>query len=328
MIDCPIMTKGLNWGVLGTARIATDSVIPAIKASKSGKVVAIASRSPAKAKAVGRASGIPECYSGYEKLLNSPSVDAVYIPLPNGLHKEWAIRAAEKGKHVLCEKPISTNATECQEMIDACRRHNVLLMEAFMYLFHPQTKMLRKLVDEGIVGNPSIVRSSFTILLRNLDDIRYQRDLGGGSLLDLGSYCVNVTRALMRGEPVRVRAMAKVHKTAGVDVAFAGLVRFKDDSIGLFDCGFESPHYSHLEVHGDKGTLEVLNPFTPRDHPTMLLHNRETKRYVSRAGNMYKLMVEHFSDCVCNNHEPACTAKDSLKNMQLIDELTKSAISA
>ena len=320
------MTNSLNWGILGTARIATDSVIPAIRTSKNGKVVAIASRSQAKAEAAGRALGIPEWYSSYERLLSSSAVDAIYIPLPNGLHKEWVIKAAEKGKHVLCEKPISTNATECREMIDACRRYDVLFMEAFMYLFHPQTKMLRKLLDEGILGKPSLVRSSFSILLNNLDDIRYQRDLGGGSLLDLGSYCVNITRILLHGDPTEVHAIAKLHKTKGVDVAFAGMIRFRDDSIGLFDCGFDSPYRNHLEVIGDEGTLEVPYPFTPEDSPTMLLHSGGTKRITSQAENMYKLMVEHFSDCVLESRQPAYTPNDSLKNMQLIDELTKSVI--
>jgi D-xylose 1-dehydrogenase (NADP+, D-xylono-1,5-lactone-forming) len=320
------LTRSLNWGVLGTARIATDSVIPAIRMSKNAKVVAIASRSQQKAEAVGRALGIPEWYSSYEELLSSPAVEAIYIPLPNRLHKEWVIKAAEKGKHVMCEKPISTNAKECQEMIDACRRYDVLLMEAFMYLFHPQTNMLRKLLDEGILGKPSLVRSSFTILLNNLDDIRYQRDLGGGSLLDLGSYCVNVTRILLQSDPTEVRAIAKLHKTKGVDVTFAGMIRFKDDSIGLFDCGFDSPYRNHLEVIGDKGTLEVPYPFTPEDSPTMVLQSRETKRISSQAGNMYKLMVEHFSDCILGSRQPAYTPNDSLKNMQLIDELVKSAI--
>jgi D-xylose 1-dehydrogenase (NADP+, D-xylono-1,5-lactone-forming) len=319
------LNRSLNWGVLGTAWIATDAVIPAIKASKNGKVVAIASRSQAKAEAVGRALGIPKCYSGYERLLDSPVVDAVYIPLPNGLHKEWVMKAAEKGKHVLCEKPISVNETECQEMIDACRKHNVLLMEAFMYLFHPQTNMLRKMLDEGILGKASLVRSSFTIMLSDLNDIRYQKNLGGGSLLDLGSYCVNATRMLLGGDPTEVSAMEKVHKTKGVDVAFAGLMRFKDDSIGLFDCGFESPYRNHLEVIGDKGTLEVPNPFTPKDRPTILLHNGETKKFVSQADNMYKLMAEHFSDCIFESREPAYAPNDSLRNMRLIDELVESA---
>jgi predicted dehydrogenase len=162
-------------------------------------------------------------------------------------------------------------------------------------------------------------------LLSNLDDIRYRRELGGGSLLDLGSYCVNVSRTLLNGNPVEVHAIAKMHKTRGVDVAFAGLIKFRNNSIGLFDCGFESPHRNHLEVVGERGTLEVLDPFRPRDTPTMILHNGKTKKFVSKEEDMYKLMVEHFSDCALENRLPAYSPNDSLKNMQLIDELVKSA---
>lgn len=288
-------------------------------------MIAIASRTQTKAEGVGRTLCIPNHFSSYERLLNSPEVEAVYVPLPNGLHAEWVIKAAEKGKHVLCEKPISTNAAECQNMIDACEKHNVWLMEAFMYRFHPQTITLRKLLDEHVIGEVSLVRSSFTILLSNLKDIRYQKDLGGGCLLDVGSYCVNITRLVIHDEPKEVHAITRLNQTKGVDVAFAGLIRFKSNSLGLFDCGFESPYRHHLEVVGDKGTLEVPNPFNPRDSPTILLHDKGTKKIMSQTEDMYKLMVEHFSDCILENHTPAYTPHDSLENMQLIDELVKSS---
>lgn len=287
--------------------------------------VAIASRSQAKAEEVGRSLAIPNRFSSYEKMLDSPEVEAVYIPLPNGLHMEWVIRAAENGKHVLCEKPISTNATECRRMIDACREHGVLLMEAFMYRFHPQTITLRRLLDDEVVGRVSVVRSSFTISLSNLEDIRYQRNLGGGCLLDVGSYCVNVTRLVARDEPIEVHAMARLDERKNVDVSFAGLIRFKRNLFGLFDCGFGSPYRHHLEIVGDKGTLEVPRPFNPGNPPIMLLHNGGTKEIASENGNMYKLMTEHFSECALENHTPAYTPDDSLKNMQLIDELVKSS---
>lgn len=319
------MSRTLNWGILSTARIGVNSVIPAIKQSENGNVVAIASRTLEKAERVGRSLGIPRRLSSYEGLLNSPEVEAIYIPLPNGLHKEWVIKAAEKGKHVLCEKPISVNAAECQEMIDSCNKHGVTLMEAFMYRFHPQTNALKKLLNEGALGRVSLVRSSFTILLKDPEDIRYKRNLGGGSLLDVGSYCVNITNSIIHDTPVEVHAVAKRKQKEGVDVSFAGLVRFKSDSIGVLDCGFGSPHHNHLEVVGDKGTLEVPNVFTPKDSPAMFLYNGKKREIVNPTANSYRLMVEHFSDCVLNNRVPDYTPYDSLRNMQLIDDLTSSS---
>jgi len=319
------LARSLNWGILSTARIAVDSVIPAIKQSKNGKVVAIASRTKSKAEGIGRSFGIPSRFASYEGLLNSPEVEAVYIPLPNGLHKEWVIRAAEHGKHILCEKPISTNASDCKEMIDACKSHGVLLMEGFMYRFHPQTIRMRELLDKGVLGRVSLVRSSFTILLSDTADIRYQRSLGGGCLFDVGSYCVNVTNSIIHDDPVEVHAMARLDKEEGVDVVFSGLIRFKDNSSGLFDSSFTSPYRHHLEIVGEEGTLEVPNPFSPRSRPTMLLHSGTTRRIVSPAGNMYRLMVEHFSECVLENREPSFTLRESLRNMQLIDSLLESS---
>lgn len=156
-------------------------------------------------------------------------------------------------------------------------------------------------------------------------DIRYQRDLGGGCLLDVGSYCVNIMRLIIHEDSVEVHVMARLHKTKGVDVAFAGLIRFKGDSSGLFDCGFESPYRHHLEVVGDEGTLEVPSPFNPRSPATMFLHKGVTKEIPSKAGNMYKLMVEHFSDCVLEDRVLAYSPDESLRNMQLIDELVNSS---
>jgi xylose dehydrogenase (NAD/NADP) len=319
------LSRILNWGILSTARIGVNSVIPAIKQSKNGNLVAIASRTQEKADRVGRSFGIPRCFSSYEGLLNTPEVEAVYIPLPNGLHKEWVIKAAEKGKHVLCEKPISVNAAECQDMIDSCNKNSVMLMEAFMYRFHPRTNALKKLLNEGALGRVSLVRSSFTILLNDPEDIRYKRNLGGGSLLDLGSYCVDIINSIIHDTPEEVHAVARRKQKEGVDVSFAGLVRFKSDSIGVLDCGFESPHRSHLEVVGDKGTLEVPNAFAPKDSPAMFLYNGKKREFGNPVANAYGLMVEHFSDCVLNNRVPDYTPYESLRNMQLIDDLTRSS---
>lgn len=321
-------TRKVNWGVLGTARIGLRAVIPAIRQSKNSQVVAIASRDSAKARETARALEVRESYGSYERLLESPEVDAVYIPLPNSLHGEWTIRAAEMGKHVLCEKPLALNADECAKMISSCSRHGVWLMEAFMYRFHPQIVKVREMIDAGDIGKISAIRSTFRTATEDLEDIRYQKELGGGALMDVGSYCVNVARLLTGQEPIYVRGLARLNEQKGVDEAFAGAMRFPKSELGLFDCGFRSVYHQIVEVVGERVTLELPAPFLPGDSPVILRRGEGTETIVCQAANHYRLMVEHFADCVLNDREPRYRPTDSLSNMRTIDMLYESARSA
>ncbi len=186
--------RSVRWGVMSTANIGRAAVNPAIQASGNGSLVAVASREEARAKEFAATHGIPTAYGSYEALLDDGAIDAVYIPLPNSMHREWVIRAAEAGKHVLCEKPLALDATECEEMAAAAEDNRVVLMEAFMYRFHPRTVRVVDMVREGVLGELKAIRSSFTFRLRSLDNIRLDPDLGGGALMDVGCYCVNVSR--------------------------------------------------------------------------------------------------------------------------------------
>lgn len=320
--------RKINWGVLGTARIGLGAVIPAIQQSKNGQVVAIASRDSAKARETARAVGIKESYASYVKLLESPDIDAVYIPLPNNLHMEWTIRAAEMGKHVLCEKPLALNAEQCAKMISACSRHGVWLMEGFMYRFHPQIAKLKQMVDAGDVGKISVIRSAWGFWLDDLEDIRYQKELGGGALMDVGCYCVNIIRLLTGQEPICVRGVAHLNKQKGVDETFAGILRFPKSEIGLLDCGFRRQFRENLEIIGESGTLELPAPFVPGDSPAILRRGEETETIVSETASHYRIMVEHFADCVLDDREPRYSPTDSLSNMHVIDMLYESARSA
>ncbi|HVF99780.1 MAG TPA: Gfo/Idh/MocA family oxidoreductase, partial [Chloroflexia bacterium] len=181
----------LRWGVLGTARIA-DTVVPGILKARNSDLVAVASRDGAKAREWAQARGLEHFFGSYDEMLASNLIDAVYIPLPNALHTEWSIRAAEHGKHVLCEKPIATHASQVEELIAAQRRSGVKVMEAFMYRFHPQTERIRQLAAGGAIGETRIVRATFDFLLSRPQDVRLSKELGGGSLLDVGCYCVNI----------------------------------------------------------------------------------------------------------------------------------------
>lgn len=318
--------KKVRWGILSTARIGLRAVIPAIQQSTNGTVVAIASRDGDRAREIANSLGIPSSYESYGELLDSPDIDAVYIPLPNSMHRVWTIRSAEKGKHVLCEKPLALNASECEEMISVCLRYGVWLMEAFMYRFHPQIVKLKEMVESGDIGKVSVIRSAFRTGLENLQDIRFQLELGGGALMDVGCYCVNVMRLLTGTEPTYVRGVARFHEEKGVDEALAGTLRFPNLELGSFDCAFRSQYQQAVEVVGEKGNLELPAPFLPENSPVILRKIGETtETIICETANHYRLMAEHFSDCVLNDHEPLYPPADGLNNMRAIDMLYQSA---
>jgi xylose dehydrogenase (NAD/NADP) len=315
----------VNWGILSTANIGINRVIPAIGENPSGRVVAIASRSLGKAREVAGNLGIPQSYGSYSELLDSPEIDAVYIPLPNSMHCEFTVLAAEKGKHVLCEKPLALDSQECKEMISACEENDVLLMEAFMYRFHPQIAKLKELLDAGKIGTLSTMRATFRIAMSDLNDIRYQKELGGGALYDIGCYCVSSMRLLVGAEPISVQGTARFNDQKGVDETFVGMLRFPGLELGLFDCAFRSSLLQTLELVGDGGTLELSDPFVAGDSPTILKHGAEPETFRVEKANSYQLMVEHFNQCILNDEKPRYSANDGLRNMRVIDTLYKSA---
>ncbi|MFI5449947.1 MAG: Gfo/Idh/MocA family protein [Candidatus Bathyarchaeia archaeon] len=326
-----LSTRTVNWGVLGTAGIATKFVIPAIEKSINGKVVAIASRDKDRAHRVAKSYGLRKCYGDYGELLDSPDIDAVYVPLPNSLHCEWTIRAAEAGLHVLCEKPLAPTAEECERMISACRKNDVILMEGFMYRYHPQIVMLQRLVDSELVGRILVIRSEFTVRLeeysRNfLDDIRYQKNLGGGSLLDLGCYCVDITRLLTKSEPDHVAGQASIHKEKQIDETFAGIMHFPGNELALFESSFLARVRHNLEIIGTKGHIELPAAFEPGYKAEIGIKTiAKTERIQFHSVNPYQLMVEEFASSVLNGREPSIPATTSIGNMKAIEMLLKSA---
>ena len=198
--------KITRWGILSTANIGRKAVIPALMESEQAQVAAVASRTINHAQAFADEMGIPTAYGSYEALLADPEIDAVYIPLPNHLHKPWTVRAAEAGKHILCEKPLALNTEECQEMIAAAKANGVQLMEAFMYRYHPRVLAARQMIQDGAIGELKTIESAFTYRNEDTTNIRFQPEMGGGALLDIGCYCVNISRLMADGEPVAVHA--------------------------------------------------------------------------------------------------------------------------
>ncbi len=324
-----MLGRRLRWGVLGTARIA-DTVVPGLLKANNSELVAVASRDIDKAREWAQARGIQHYFSSYDEMLASDLIDAVYIPLPNALHVEWSIRAAEHGKHVLCEKPIGTSARQVEELIAAQRRHGVKVMEAFMYRFHPQTERIRQLVAAGAIGETRIVRATFDFLLSRANDVRMSKELGGGALMDVGCYCVNVA-GLVAGTPRAVTASA-VWSEAGVDVALVGTLEFPNGVLGVIDCSFQvgTSMQQKLEVSGTGGVIRVAQPFRMSDEDTTIIVDRADKEGSTEqvrvpGGNEYLFMVEHFAEAVLNDTALGYTLEDSLANMRVLDALKEAA---
>src|SRR5579864_392096 len=282
----------IRWGVLGVANIALRTVIPAIQHARNGRLLAIASRSPGRAAEAAKRLSV-RSYGSYEALLRDPEIDAVYIPLPNALHREWTVRSAAAGKHVLCEKPLGLSARECQDMIAACRAHGVQLMEAFMYRFHPRTVRVAELAAAGKLGELRLVRAAFTFIVREPEtNIRFRAELGGGVLYDVGCYGVNVSRMLL-GEPTEVFAWGEIGES-GVDEAVVALLRFDGRQTAVVDCGLRIGRREEVEIVGREGHVVVPKAFLPgtADAEFHCFHGTEHRQTIIPGTNQSERMVE------------------------------------
>lgn len=258
----------LGWGLLSTARI-NRRLIPAIRAAERAELVAVASRDRSRAEAYAAEWDIPRAHGSYQALLENPDVDIVYISLPNSLHAEWAVRAAQAGKHVLCEKPLAPTVDECDRIIAAAESTGMVIVEAFMYLHHPLIHQARRLVREGAVGQVRLVRGAFSFYLDRPHDVRWDPDLSGGSLWDVGCYPVSFIRWIA-GEPEQVFGWQKVGES-GVDETFSGLLRYDNGVLGLFDCSFRCQFRTQAEVAGTEGTLTIIGPYAIGEESHLLL---------------------------------------------------------
>lgn len=327
----------VSWGVLSTARIGLQSVAPAILATPGANIAAIASQTPGKAeeylKTLSQSSrhSLDEVkvYDTYEALLEDPDIDAVYIPLPNGLHSEWTIRAAKAKKHVLCEKPMAIDAKEARHTIDTCRAEGVLFMEAFMYQFHPQYQRIREIMASGQIGEPRLIRSAFTFPLSNRDDIRFSQALAGGSLMDVGCYCIHSARLLFGEEPVSVLASAEMENN--VDTTVTGVLNFSGGRMASFDASFSVASRQLMEIVGTEGVILVERPWKAEGQvaklsvgPTRGYGNgyvTETLPLVSA----YQLEVEAFCQAVKGQQPLPVDPENAYRNMLVIDAVRKAA---
>jgi predicted dehydrogenase len=315
----------LRWGVLGVAKI-NDRVLPAFATAADTQLLAIASRDADRAKAAAAAVNIPKVHVGYEAVLADPDVDAIYIPLPNALHAEWARKAADAGKHVLCEKPLAPTAAEAADVVAHCRAKNVRIMDGFMWPHHARTAVLKKLIDDGAIGAVRHVASAFTFpLALDAPNVRLRPDLAGGSLLDVGCYPVYGIRWVYGAEPVRVSATATMQ--SGVDVEMSGVIEFDNGRSGTFDCGFTAPLRQWLEVTGTAGVLRVHQMWVPNRAADYVLDREGQKREQVEVESKDQIvcMLEEFARAVRAGRDPIPGPDEAIKTLRVLDALAKAA---
>jgi len=321
-------TKKVSWGVLSTARIGLDKVIPAMQKGKYSAVSAIASRQIKKAQKTAQELGIPKAYGSYEELLADKEIDAVYIPLPNHLHVEWTIKSLKAGKHVLCEKPLGLNFKEVVYLKKQARNFpNLKVMEAFMYRHHPQWRKVKRLISEGAIGQLRNVHSMFSYYNDNPEDIRNQAKIGGGGLLDIGCYCISVSRFIFNNEPDKVCGSIEYDPKLKIDRLSSGVLRF-DNGTSTFTCSTQLTNHQRVQIFGSKGRIEIETPFTPLPNKPskIILHKGEkTIEIVFKACDQYTIQGDLFSQAILNDTNAPTPLEDGVANMKVIDGIIKSS---
>lgn len=316
----------LRWGILGRANIARKALVPAIRDAVGNDLVAVASRDAERAERFAREAGAERWYGDYTALLDDPTIDAVYVPLPNALHATWTIRALEAGKHVLCEKPLATSPAECRRMHAAAETADRRLMEAFMYRHHTRTQRLLELVHAGAIGDLRWVRASFSFTVRDPANVRLDAALAGGALMDVGCYAVDVARALAGEAPDLAQAHA-VWAPSGVDESLIGSLRFPSGVVAQIACSLAAPRTETYEAVGSEGRLHVAKAFLPGREPceAWLEHEGAAPERLTFDGtDQYRRMVEAFSDAVRAGEAPAL-GQDGAENLRAIEGLYASA---
>ncbi|MDB5302156.1 MAG: Oxidoreductase [Phycisphaerales bacterium] len=333
------MTTTLRWGILGTGNIARQFA-SSFGSARRGALAAVGSRQAASAETFAEAHRIPAAFGSYEQVLQAKDVDAVYVSLPNSMHCEWTIRALKAGKHVLCEKPIASNAAEAQEMFDVARRTGLLLMEAFMYRSHPLTLAVVDAVRGGAIGQVRLIRTSFCYHTNRLaGNIRFDPALAGGVLMDVGCYCINFSRLIAGAEPSRVQCVGQLH-ASGVDEIAAAILEFPGGITAAFSCGMSVQADNAAHICGTEGYIEIPIPWKPpvQNAAWTLAHSTPPKMdlaakvtappprqtfTISADRELYALEADDFAQVVLDGKPVRVSEQDTLGNMRVLDELRK-----
>jgi predicted dehydrogenase len=319
--------KPIKWGVLSTSKFGINHIIPAIRASQTGTVHAIASRDAKTAAQTAESLGIPHSYGSYEALLADPEIDAIYNPLPNHLHVPWTIKAMEAGKHVLCEKPIAMNSAEAEQLLQKSRElPHLKVMEAFMYRFHPQWQQARALVQRGEIGSVQSIHSVFTYYNDDPANIRNSPAMGGGGLMDIGCYCISLSRFLYGEEPDSVSGRMDILPGLGVDWKASGILTFGDKT-ATFTCSTRLQNYQRVTVFGTEGVIELERPFNPPPDKPMYIHltkNGVRQTLETEAVDQYRLQADAFCRAILDSTPVPTPLEDAVANMKVIDAMFKS----
>lgn len=321
------MTEQIRWGILSTANIGRARVIPAIHESDNGVVSAVASRDLARAQEFAQTNNIPTAYGSYEELIADPNIDAIYIPTPNSEHAEWSMKCADAGKPTLCEKPLASDGNEAQRMVDHFAEAGVKFAEAFMYRFHPQTVRVKEMIMDGAIGDIKTMNATFTFKVRDEGNVRLSKSLAGGSLMDVGCYCVNVMRHMIDDEPYRVEAIGIVGDETGVDETLTGVLAFPGGILAHFDSSLRAYRTHCYDIRGTEGRIRVDSAFVPNpDEETIIQywHGDDYEQIKIAPANHYRLMVEDFADAILNDRPPRFSAQDGVENMRVIDRMLSS----
>lgn len=318
------MADKLRWGILSTARI-NDALLKPLRASRRNELTAVSSRTQDKAEAYARKIKIKRAYGSYQALLADPEIDVIYNPLPNHLHAEWTIKAVQAGKHVLCEKPLALTIQEVDAISAASEKYGKVVAEAFMYRTHAQSLKVKEIVDSGKLGKVKLIHGSFTFIMTNPDDYRWNPEMGGGGLWDIGCYPLSFMRMVLSTEPLEVYGR-EVKGPSGVDEVFAAQMRFPNDVFAHFDCSIKIPFHVFMEIIGDEGTLIIPKPFNPGAREKLfLIKENKTETIALKGTDPYVSEVEDMSDAILLGRPPRVSLADSRGNVAVIQALFESA---
>lgn len=318
------MSRKVNWGVLGTANIAKKVTIPAMQIASNCNIYGIAGRNKEKVDEFKESFGFEKAYYNLDDMLEDENINAVYIPLPNNLHKEWVIKAAKKGKHILCEKPLSGNAKDIEEMIRICDEEGVIFMEAFAYLHSPVIKDIKKVLDSGAIGDVNFMESVFFTPPTPADNIRANRETLGGSLYDLGCYNTSLTLTMLGEEPMDVKAVAH-YTERGIDDFTTVYMGFADGKKACFSSGMcSSQRGDRFFIYGTAGTIEAPVQFNQSGIITYyIIKDGVREEYTIETPNNYTLEIEQLGRCITEGEQPYVSHEFTLANARIIDKILK-----
>lgn len=322
------MKNKIRWGILSTAKIGVNKVIPAMQQGKYCEITAISSRDLDEAKRLATLLTIPKAYGSYEELLSDAEIDAVYIPLPNHLHVEWAIKAMAAGKHVLLEKPVGLSSKEAEKLMEMSKANpNLKVMEAFMYRHHPQWKKAKKLVEEGAIGRLKSIQSFFSYYNTDPANIRNNPHFGGGGLMDIGCYCISLSRFIFGQEPKGVQGLVEYDPNFKTDRMASGILSFSEGT-STFTCSTQIMPFQRVNICGDGGIIEIEIPFNaPPDKPTKIwLYQADKKEEITfDICDQYTIQGDLFSKTILDHTEVPTPLEDALNNMLVIEAVLKSS---